>query len=343
MPCQGAVEEDGLRVGALLRLRRPHGRRGGTLYAGMQGGARFRPMATLAIKLLGKSLRNPIMNASGTLGYGREIEPLWGIETLGAYVTKGLSLKPHHGNPTPRVWEERRGMINSIGLQNVGVERFFSWHFSFFKEKKTPIIVNFFGFTEEEYIQCAQAIKPHSLILALEMNLSCPNIKKGGISFGKDAETVFRLVKEVKARTTIPVIPKLTPEVKNIVEIASAARDAGADGLTIMNTMPAAAVDIERGVVAFKGGLSGPLLRPVALRAVHEVSTKVPLPVIGVGGIMDAADVVSFLVAGAQAVQVGTATFVDPFAIPRIVRDLEEYLRARELPGVDGLMADTHG
>jgi dihydroorotate dehydrogenase (NAD+) catalytic subunit len=300
-------------------------------------------MATLAVKLLGKWLKNPIMNASGTLGYGREIEPLWGIETMGAYVTKGLSVKPHYGNPTPRVWEERQGMINSIGLQNVGVERFFSRYFPFFKEKKTPILINFFGFTEEEYFQCAQAIKPHSLILALEMNLSCPNIKKGGISFGKDVETVFRLVKGVKALTTIPIIPKLTPEVKNIVEIASAACDAGADGLTIMNTIPAAAVDIKGGAVAFKGGLSGPLLRPVALRAVHEVSMKVKLPVIGVGGIMDAADVVSFLVAGAQAVQVGTATFVDPFAIPRMVRGLEEYLRTRGLPGVESLVAGTHG
>jgi dihydroorotate dehydrogenase (NAD+) catalytic subunit len=282
-------------------------------------------MAALSVRLFGKTIKNPVMNASGTLGYGREIEPLWGIETMGAYVTKGLSLKPHHGNPTPRVWEERQGLINSIGLQNVGVERFFSRYFSFFEAKRTPVIVNFFGFTEEDYLACAAAIKPHRLILALEMNLSCPNIKKGGISFGKDPETVFRLVRGVKEQTSIPVIPKLTPEVKSIVEIASAACDAGAAGLTIMNTMPAAAMDLARGVVALKGGLSGPLLRAVALRAVHEVSSKVDIPVIGAGGIMNGTDALSFLLAGAKAVQVGTATFIDPYAIPKMIRELEDH------------------
>jgi len=169
-------------------------------------------MASLSITLFGKTLRHPVMNASGTMGYGKEIEPLWGIENLGAYVTKGLSLKPHHGNPTPRVWEERRGLINSIGLQNIGVDRFFDEYFPFFKEKKTPIIVNFFGFTEDEYIACAERIKPDRFIVALEMNLSCPNVKQGGISFGKDPDMVHRIVKEVKAVTRIPLIAKLTPK-----------------------------------------------------------------------------------------------------------------------------------
>lgn len=281
------------------------------------------------------------MNASGTLGYGREIEPLWGIETLGAYVTKGLSLKPHHGNPLPRVWEEREGMINSIGLQNVGIDRFFAEYFPFFVEKKTPIIVNFFGFSPKEYLSCAEKIPSHEYIVALEMNLSCPNIKEGGISFGKDASRVYDLVKQVKAVTKIPVIAKLTPEVKNIVEIAHGAYEGGADGLTLINTMPAAAVDIKNGRIPIKGGLSGPVLRSIALKAVHECSQAVPIPIIGVGGIMDERDAVSFFMAGARAVQVGTATFVDPYAIPMIIQGIKGYLHGHNLKSIDPIIGIT--
>ena len=283
-------------------------------------------MANISLRLFGKRLKNPVMNASGTLGYSSEIEVLWGVETLGAYVTKGLSLKPHHGNPTPRVWDERYGMINSIGLQNVGLERFFTEHFPFFRKKKIPIIVNFIGFHEEEYIECARWIKPHRLIVALEMNLSCPNIKAGGISFGKDPKMVYEIVKNVKAATEIPIVAKLTPEVKNITEIARAAFEAGADGLTLINTMPAAIVDMKRKKIPIKGGLSGPVLKPIALRAVHECSKVVPIPIIGVGGIMNADDAVSFLMAGASAVQIGTATFVDPYTIPKVIGGIGRYL-----------------
>lgn len=282
------------------------------------------------------------MNASGTLGYGVEIEPLWGVETMGAYVTKGLSAFPHHGNPLPRVWEERNGMINSIGLQNVGVERFFSDHFPFFVEKNTPIIVNFFGFSEEEYLSCAQKIRPHDLIAALEMNLSCPNIKKGGISFGKEASTVHSMIRSVKGITNTPLIAKLTPEVKNLTEIAIAAYEAGADGLTLINTLPAAAVDVKKRMVTLKGGFSGPALRPVALRAVHECSKAVPIPVIGVGGIMDAQDALAFFMAGASAVQVGTATFVDPFAIPKIIDGIGAWLDEAGIEGIRTITGATH-
>jgi dihydroorotate dehydrogenase (NAD+) catalytic subunit len=299
-------------------------------------------MGNIPLKLFGKILKNPVMNASGTLGYGKEIEPLWGVETLGAYVTKGLSMKPHHGNPLPRIWEERCGMINSIGLQNIGVERFFEEYFPFFKRKKTPIIVNFFGFTEDEYIGCAEMIKPDSRIIALEMNLSCPNIKKGGISFGKEADTVYEIVKNVKAATKIPLLAKLTPEVKNIVEIASAAYEAGADGLTLINTIPAAVVDVNKRTVPIKGGLSGPITRSVALRAVYECSKAVPIPVIGVGGIIDTQDAVAFLMAGAHAIQIGTATFLDPYAIPKIIGGLREYLDAYGYAGVENIIGITH-
>lgn len=300
-------------------------------------------MSSLSVKLFGKNLRNPVMNASGTLGYGKEIEPLWAIENLGIYVTKGLSLKPHHGNAAPRVWEERRGLINSIGLQNIGVDRFFNEYFPFFKEKKTPIIVNFFGFTEEEYIACAERIKPDKFIVALEMNLSCPNVKQGGISFGKDPVMVHRIVKEVKAVTQIPLIAKLTPEVKNLHEIAQAAYEAGIDGFTLLNTMPSLVVDIQKRSVPIKGGLSGPVLRPVALKAVYEISSSLPVPILGSGGIMNYSDALSFIMAGACAVQVGTATFIDPYTIPKIVRGLKTYLEQSQCPRIDDLVGVTHG
>lgn len=283
------------------------------------------------------------MNASGTLGYGKEIEPLWGIETMGVYVTKGLSIKPHHGNPTPRVWEERRGLINSIGLQNIGVHRFFNEYFPFFRAKKTPIIVNFFGFTEEEYIACAEQIKPDKLIVALEMNLSCPNVKKGGISFGKDPDTVHQIVKHVKSVTRIPLIAKLTPEVKNLQEIARAAYDAGVDGFTLLNTIPSLVVDVQRRSVPIKGGLSGPVLRPVALKAVYEISSTIPVPVIGAGGIMNHNDALSFLMAGACAVQVGTATFIDPYTIPKIIEGLKNYLSDCRCPRIGDLVGVARG
>ena len=299
-------------------------------------------MGPLAIELFGKRLKNPVMNASGTLGYGSEIEPLWGVETMGVCVTKGLSVKPHHGNKTPRVWEARHGMINSIGLQNVGVERFFSHYFPFFIKKNVPVIVNFFGFTEEEYISCAERIIPHELIVALEMNLSCPNIKKGGISFGKEAATVHDMVRSVKSVTKIPIVAKLTPEVKNLADIARAAYEGGADGLTLINTMPAAVVDVKNRKIPLKGGLSGPILKPVALRAVHECSKAVPIPVIGAGGIMDALDALEFFMAGASAVQIGTATFVDPFTIPEVVAGISAWLDENGFGGIGAIVGTAH-
>ncbi len=299
-------------------------------------------MGPLAVDLLGKTLKNPVMNASGTLGYGIEIQPLWDIDILGAYVTKGLSERPHHGNKTPRVWEERYGMINSIGLQNVGVDKFFSHYFPFFEEKKLPVIVNFFGFTEDEYLSCARKIPEHDLIVALEMNLSCPNIKKGGISFGKDALAVHAIVRKVRETTVIPVIAKLTPEVKNIVEIAKAAYEGGADGLTLINTMPAAIIDTKKRNMPLKGGLSGPILKPVALRAVYECYKEVPIPIIGAGGIMDVEDALAFLMAGARAIQIGTATFVDPFTMPKIIAGLNSWLEGNNCSGIPAITGITH-
>lgn len=300
-------------------------------------------MGTLTVDLFGKVLKNPIMNASGTLGYGREIEPLWGVECLGAYVTKGLSAEPHGGNPPPRVWEERSGMINSIGLQNVGVRRFFHDYFPLFREKQVPVVVNFFGFSDDEYLQCASLIPDDELIIALEANLSCPNIKRGGISFGKEPDTVYRIVKELKTLTAAPLLVKLTPEVKSIVDTARAAEDAGADGLTIINTLPAAVVNVKERSIPLKGGLSGPLLKPIALRAVADVSRSVAIPIIGVGGIMDHLDALAFFMAGARAVQVGTATFVDPFTIPKIVDQLQKYVDTCGIECVDSIVGIARG
>jgi dihydroorotate dehydrogenase (NAD+) catalytic subunit len=299
-------------------------------------------MATLSIDLFGKTLRNPVMNGSGTLGYGREIEPLWSVDTLGAHVTKGLSLKPHHGNPPPRVWEEGRGMLNNIGLQNVGLERFFAEHFPLFKKRNTPVIINFFGFTDEEYIRCAASIEPDPLIIALEINLSCPNVTKGGICMGKEAQGVFSIIKRVKETTPIPVIAKLTPEVADIVEIARAAVSAGADGVTLINTMPGAAIDVQTKRMAFRGGLSGPPLKPIALKAVADVSRAVTVPVIGAGGIMDHEDAIQFLMAGARAIQVGTATFIDPLAIPKILAGLATYMDEHGLSRLNSLVGAAH-
>ena len=299
-------------------------------------------MATLSVDLFGKTLRNPVMNGSGTLGYGREIEPLWSIDTLGAYVTKGLSLKPHHGNPPPRVWEEGPGMLNSVGLQNVGLERFFTEHFPLFRKRNTPILINFFGFTDEEYIECAASIEPDPLIIALEINLSCPNVTKGGICMGKEAQAVSSIIQRVKRETSIPLIVKLTPEVADIVEIAQAAVSAGADGLTLTNTMPGAAIDVSTRRMAFRGGLSGPPLKPIALKAVADVSRTVHVPVIGAGGIMDHEDVLQFLMAGAVAVQVGTATFVDPFVIPKILEGLAAYMDKQGISRLSSLVGAAH-
>lgn len=295
-------------------------------------------MADLTVELFDSTLKNPVMNASGTLGYGKEIEPLWKVDVLGAYVTKGLSLLPHHGNPPPRLWEERAALINSIGLQNVGVERFFADYFPLFTARNTSIIVNFFGFSDEEYVRCAERIEPHPLIAALEINLSCPNIKKGGICLGKEAQGVFGIISRVKQVTSIPLIAKLTPEVNNIVEIAHAAVDAGADGITVLNTMPASAVDLRTARIAIRGGLSGPPLKPMALKAVADITQALPIPVIGAGGIMNAFDVLEFLMAGACAVQVGTASLVDPFTIPHIIEGLHRHLDSKNIPRIRQLV-----
>ena len=214
-------------------------------------------------------------------------------------MSKGLSLQPHHGNPPPRLWEEKSALINSVGLQNIGLKRFFEEVFPLFQERKTPVIINFFGFTEEEYVQCAEAISRTSSIVALEMNLSCPNIKQGGICLGKKAGRRLQDRQAGEGGDRHALLAKLTPEVTDIVAIARAAYEAGADGITVLNTLPAAAIDVEERRIPLRGGLSGPFLKPMALRAVADISGAIPVPVIGTGGIMDGSDALAFLMAGA--------------------------------------------
>jgi len=281
-------------------------------------------MGSMFIELFGKRLRNPVMNASGTLGYGKEIERLWKISLLGAFVTKGLSIEPYRGNPQPRICELGYGLLNRVGLQNIGIKRFLAEYIEFFEKRKTPIIINIFGFTEEEYIECAKAIGNHSIVLAIEINLSCPNIKEGGILFGKDPEAIRRIIKGTKSVTNIPLICKLSQEVTDIIEIARCAYEAGADGLTLINTIPGATFDRGRFI---RGGVSGPFLKSFALKAIHDCANSVPIPIIGVGGIMNVEDAMSFLLAGAKAIQVGTATFLDPNAIPKIIKGLRKKMK----------------
>jgi dihydroorotate dehydrogenase (NAD+) catalytic subunit len=296
-------------------------------------------MGDSSIELFGTRLKNPIMNASGTLGYGREIEPLWDVGILGAFVTKGLSLRPYRGNTPPRVREGRGFLLNRIGLQNVGLQRFLEEHVPFFKQKGIPIMVNFFGSTEEEYVAFAAAIIEDPIFFALEMNVSCPNVDSSGLSFGRDATSIARLTKAVKAASRLPVVVKLSPAVKDLLEAAIAAEEAGADGITVFNTIPSCEIEEGR-LLSF--GLSGPPLKPVTLRAVSELSRAVKIPIIGAGGIMDLEDALSFLLAGARAVQVGTATFVDPYTIPRIIRGLSAYLEERRID-VTELGGRLHG
>ncbi len=298
-------------------------------------------MADLSVTLFGKKLRNPVMNASGTLGYGSEIEPLWKVDRLGAYVSKGLSFLPHNGNPPPRLWEEDGALINSVGLQNVGLKRFIDEKLPLFEERNTPVIINFFGFTDDDYVRCAEGVPCLEVIMALEINLSCPNIKEGGICLGKTPDGAQAVIGKVKKVTGLPVVAKLTPEVTDIVSIARAAYDAGADGITVFNTFPSQSIDIERMGVGLRGGLSGPFLKAMALRAVSDISAAINLPVIGVGGIMNDRDALAFLMAGARAVQVGTASFVDPFAIPKIIAGIDAFLESHRIPGVDRIIGAT--
>jgi dihydroorotate dehydrogenase (NAD+) catalytic subunit len=282
----------------------------------------------LSVEIAGIKLKNPVMPASGTFGYGEEYAPYLDLERLGAIITKGLSLKPKAGNPTPRIAETISGMLNAIGLQNVGVEAFINHKLPFLREINTPIIANFFGNTLEEYGEIAKRLADIPEIAAVELNISCPNVKQGGIVFGTDPKAAYEVVSLVRANIAKPLIAKLTPNVTDITVTARAVEDAGADAISCINTITGMAVDVRtrRPRLANKtGGLSGPAIRPIAVRMVHQVVQTVKVPVIGIGGIVRPIDALEFLIVGATAVQVGTANFVDPGAMITIIDGIEQF------------------
>jgi dihydroorotate dehydrogenase (NAD+) catalytic subunit len=286
-------------------------------------------MNSLQISLPGLELKNPIMPASGCFGFGREFSKLYDLSLLGAIMIKATTFEPRFGNPTPRVAETSAGMLNAIGLQNPGLEKVMNEELTWLEQFDVPIIANVAGSKEEDYIAVAREISRASNVHALELNISCPNVKTGGIAFGTIPEVAKNLTKKVKEVSEVPVYVKLSPNVTNIVEMAKAIEDGGADGLTMINTLVGMRIDLNTGkpILANQtGGLSGPAIKPVAIRMIHEVSQQVSLPIIGMGGILSAEDVIEFYYAGASAVAVGTANFVDPFVCPSIIEELPELI-----------------
>lgn len=296
---------------------------------------------SLAVNIGGLVLKNPVMPASGTFGYGDEYAPFVDLNRLGAVVTKGLSLEPRAGNPPPRIMETPAGMLNAVGLQNVGVRVFVAEKLPFLRGFDVPVIANIFGETVDEYAAVAEVLSRAGGVHALEVNVSCPNVKKGGLSFGARPDTVAEVTAAVGACTDLPVIVKLTPNVTDITEIALAAEAAGAGALSLINTLLGMSVDVERRVPHLHnvtGGLSGPAIRPVALRMVWQVAGRVKVPVIGIGGIVDAAGALEFLIAGARAVQVGTGQFVNPRATLDVVDGIADYLERHGIGDVGDLV-----
>lgn len=295
----------------------------------------------MSVEIAGISMRNPVMTASGTFGYGEEFSAYVDLEKIGAIITKGLSLKPRAGNPTPRIVETPGGMLNAIGLQNVGVEAFIAEKVPYLRTVATPVIVNLFGNTLEEYGELAFRLDRVVEVAGVEVNISCPNVKHGGIVFGTDPKAAYEVVKLVRESTIKPVIVKLSPNVTDIVAMANACADAGADALSLINTLTGMAVDLHkrRPVLAnITGGLSGPAIKPIALRMVWQVAKAVKIPIIGIGGIMSASDALEFMLVGATAVQIGTANFLDPSAAQAIARDMEQYLIDNNISDVKSLI-----
>lgn len=281
------------------------------------------------------------MTASGTFGYGEEFSEYVDLEKIGAIVTKGLSLKPRAGNAMPRIVETPGGMLNAIGLQNVGIEKFIEEKVPFLRTISTPVIVNFFGNTVEEYAALAEKLDVIPEVAGIEVNISCPNVKHGGIVFGTDPKSAHTVVSAVRSATSKPLIVKLSPNVTDIVTMASACAEAGADALSLINTITGMAIDLKSrrpALANVTGGLSGPAIKPIALRMVWQVSRAVKLPIIGIGGITTATDALEFLLAGATAVQVGTANFMSPAASQQIAADIGKYLRENGISGVKELI-----
>ena len=295
----------------------------------------------LAVEVGGISMANPVMTASGTFGYAKEFEGLVDLNRLGAIVVKGLSLTPSRGNPPPRIVETPCGMLNAIGLENVGLDVFIDEKLPFLRTLTPPVIVNLYGRSVDEYARLAERLEGQKGINGLEVNISCPNVKAGGVAFGVDPDAAARVVTAVRRATGLPVIVKLSPNVTDIAAIARRVESAGADAISLINTLTGMAIDIETRrprLANITGGLSGPAIRPVAVRMVWQVARAVSVPVVGIGGIMNAADAIEFFIAGATAVQVGTANFINPAASVEIVDGIASYLRRHGMTRIRDLV-----
>ncbi|HQB10193.1 MAG TPA: dihydroorotate dehydrogenase, partial [bacterium] len=286
----------------------------------------------LSVKIGKMTLQNPILTASGTFGYGPEFSYYLDLNKIGGFCTKGISIEPRGGNPAPRIVETASGMLNSIGLENCGSEAFLTKVMPTIKNVKSAIIVNFYAGTEEDFIRLAEVLSVDERIDALEMNLSCPNVKKGGSAFGANPELIERLTRSIKNVTDKTLIVKLSPNVTDITTTALAAESGGADSVSLINTLIGTAIDREKRTFILGnkiGGLSGPAIKPVALRMVWQVAKAVKIPVIGMGGISTLEDVLDFLIVGAKAVQIGAWNFINPSIAEEVVEGLENYLKQR--------------
>lgn len=302
-------------------------------------------MNRLATLLPGLSLKNPIMPASGCFGFGKEYAKLYDLSQLGAIMIKATTPETRLGNPTPRVAETPSGMLNAIGLQNPGLKKVLENELTWLEQYEVPIIANVAGYTTEDYVTVAEAISQAPNVHALELNISCPNVKQGGITFGTEPLIAEELTKAVKAVSSVPVYVKLSPNVTDIGEIAKAVEAGGADGITMINTLLGLRLETKTGrpvIANVTGGLSGPAIKPVALRMVYDVAQKVSIPIIGMGGISNIDDVVDFLSAGASAVAIGTANFVDPFICPNLIEQLPGKLDELGFNTVTDLVGRSH-
>jgi dihydroorotate dehydrogenase (NAD+) catalytic subunit len=295
----------------------------------------------MSVNIGSLKLDNPVMTASGTFGYAREFENLMNLHRLGAVIVKGISLNPRPGNPPPRIVETACGMLNAIGLQNVGVDRFITEKMTYLAGLNVPVIVNILGDSIEEYEEITTRLQGVEGVAGIEVNISCPNVKKGGVAFGTDPKMAARVTSAVKGKSKVPVMVKLSPNVSDIAAIALAVEEAGADSVSLINTLIGMAIDLKTKKPALAnviGGLSGPAIKPVALRMVYEVAKKVSIPIIGIGGIESAEDALEFMLAGATAVQVGTANFVNPRASEDVVDGITEYMTREKIPSLKSII-----
>lgn len=296
----------------------------------------------LSVKIGPLTLRNPVMLASGTVGYGNEISEFTDLNKLGGIVTKSLSLKPRKGNPPQRIAETPSGMLNAIGLANIGVEAFIKEKIPFLKNYDVPLICNIAASTIEEYVECTKILTTEETIKAFEINVSCPNVKEGGLSFGNNLKSVASITEKVRVVTDKPLIIKLSPNVSYIADFAKAAKENGADAVSAINTLVGASFNISTRkpkIQNVTGGLSGPAIKPIAIAKVLEISRQVEIPIIGIGGIMDWKDVVEFMIAGSSAIQIGTLNFIDPTAPGKIVDQLEEHCIKNKIEKISSLTA----